>query len=150
MSLRFVYEDDEEDVVLCVDKTFKQEGEEHPSCSHAPEPTPVVLVMEEDGTLTLEGEDESSDSESSLSEPVGLDVMDGGGRDRHMSYHCFGHGRFVCEEVVYVCQILLIFIVVLLSGYNLCVGSGRMELWTALLSSCLGYILPHPRPRLHY
>ena len=49
------------------------------------------------------------------------------------------------EEIVFVGQMLVITIVILASVYNLSVGSGNDTLWTALLSSCLGYALPNPR-----
>lgn len=50
------------------------------------------------------------------------------------------------EELVFGCQMIVVFAVVVASIYNLSTDSGgRSELWTALLSSCLGYILPNPR-----
>ena len=50
------------------------------------------------------------------------------------------------EELVFGSQICVVLIVVVASIYNLSVGDGHQaELWTALLSSCLGYILPNPR-----
>ena len=50
------------------------------------------------------------------------------------------------EEIVFGSQICVVLIVVLASIYNLSVGDKKQsELWTALLSSCLGYILPNPR-----
>ena len=57
----------------------------------------------------------------------------------------FGN-RVPREEMVFVCQISVVLIVVVASIYNLSVGTrDQSELWTALLSSCLGYILPNPR-----
>ena len=49
------------------------------------------------------------------------------------------------NELIYFTQILVIFIVVITSLYNLCVQSGDDSLWTALLTSCIGYILPNPK-----
>lgn len=48
-------------------------------------------------------------------------------------------------ELVFCCQMAVIFSVIIASICNLSTGSTRSELWTALLSSCLGYILPNPR-----
>ena len=50
------------------------------------------------------------------------------------------------DEIVFCSQISVVLIVVSASIYNLSVGSkNQSEMWTALLSSCLGYILPNPR-----
>ncbi len=49
------------------------------------------------------------------------------------------------NELIYFTQIIVIFTVVITSLYNLCVQSGDDSLWTALLTSCLGYILPNPK-----
>ena len=51
------------------------------------------------------------------------------------------------SEIVYFCQVLIIFIVVCTSIVNLTLykddeASGK--LWTALLSSSIGYLLPNP------
>jgi uncharacterized membrane protein AbrB (regulator of aidB expression) len=45
---------------------------------------------------------------------------------------------------VFGCQIVLIYIVIITCIINLSIGNGESNLWTALLSSCLGYILPAP------
>ena len=45
---------------------------------------------------------------------------------------------------VFACQIVLIYIVIITCITNLSIGNGESNLWTALLSSCLGYILPAP------
>ena len=50
------------------------------------------------------------------------------------------------KEVVFFSQILVVFGVVVASIYNLSTeGCEQPEMWTALLSSCLGYILPNPK-----
>jgi len=52
------------------------------------------------------------------------------------------------SEVQYFIQMLLIFIIVITSLYNLTVGkSEEGKLWTSLLCSTLGYSLPNPRMR---
>lgn len=63
-----------------------------------------------------------------------------------LMWRCLG-GRVPREEVVYVSQMIVIFTVVATSVYNLSRSTEQSELWTALLSSCLGYILPNPRLR---
>ena len=45
---------------------------------------------------------------------------------------------------VFACQIFLIYIVIITCIANLSIGNGESNLWTALLSACLGYILPAP------
>ena len=47
-------------------------------------------------------------------------------------------------EIVFVCQTLMIFTVIVASVYNLSTNHPDSTLWTALLSSCLGYLLPNP------
>ena len=56
-------------------------------------------------------------------------------------WHLFGTA---CpkEEIVFLCQV-----VILISIYNLTIGHGDSNLWTALLSSSLGYLLPNPTLR---
>ena len=58
-------------------------------------------------------------------------------------WQCFGY-KFPRQEVVYFSQTLLIYLVTLTCLINLSVGIGESNLWTALLGSCLGYIMPHP------
>ena len=48
-------------------------------------------------------------------------------------------------EVVYLTQVLLIYIVILTCIINLSRGQGDSNLWTCLMSSCLGYLLPNPK-----
>ena len=48
------------------------------------------------------------------------------------------------SEVVYITQVILIYIIVITCIVNLSFKVGDSNLWTALLSSCLGYLLPNP------
>ncbi len=48
-------------------------------------------------------------------------------------------------ELIYFCQIISIFIVIITALYNLTYKNGDESLWTALLTSCLGYMLPNPK-----
>ena len=49
------------------------------------------------------------------------------------------------NEVIFLTQIIAIFIVIIVSLYNLSAKTGDDSLWTALLTSCLGYVLPNPK-----
>ena len=75
--------------------------------------------------------------------------MEPNGISEHSSssseWHVFGH-KFPKSEVQYFVQMLLIFIVVITSIYNLTFNQEQEgKLWTALLSSSLGYTLPNPK-----
>ena len=61
-------------------------------------------------------------------------------------WHIFGTA---CpkEEIVFLCQVVVLYTVILISIYNLTTGRGDSNLWTALLSSSLGYLLPNPTLR---
>jgi len=48
------------------------------------------------------------------------------------------------EEIVYLCQVILLYIVIITCIINLSIDNGNSNLWTALLSSSLGYMLPSP------
>ena len=51
-------------------------------------------------------------------------------------------------EMVFIGQMLVIFAVVGVALYNLSITSGEPQtLWVALLGSCLGYVLPNPKPK---
>jgi hypothetical protein len=49
------------------------------------------------------------------------------------------------NEVLFIVQILVIFIVVITSIVNLTLQNGDTNLWTALLSCSIGYVLPNPK-----
>jgi hypothetical protein len=51
-------------------------------------------------------------------------------------------------ELVFICQMVIIYVVIGVSLFNLTSGSRDTQdgkLWIALLSSCLGYLLPNPK-----
>ena len=48
------------------------------------------------------------------------------------------------EEIVFLCQVIILYTVIVVSIYNLTVAHDDSMLWTALLSSSLGYLLPNP------
>ena len=53
--------------------------------------------------------------------------------------------NFPRVEVVFFTQVFLIYIIVTACVVNLSLGRGDSNLWTCLLSSCLGYLLPNPK-----
>lgn len=57
-----------------------------------------------------------------------------------------GKKKFPKREVVFFCQVIIIYIVIILSLVNLTLNKSNSDskLWIALLSSCLGYLLPNP------
>ena len=69
--------------------------------------------------------------------------------DSKKSLRRFVGTRVPRDEVVFLCQMLVIFTVVATSVHNLSTTTEQSELWIALLSSSLGYILPNPRLRHH-
>lgn len=48
------------------------------------------------------------------------------------------------QEIVFFSQIVIIYIVVVCSIANLSLDNGDKSLWSTLLGSCLGYVLPNP------
>ena len=47
-------------------------------------------------------------------------------------------------ELVFFSQVIILYIVIITCIANLSLGSEDSNLWTALLSSSLGYLLPNP------
>ena len=64
-------------------------------------------------------------------------------------WHLFGT-ECPKEEIVFLCQVVILYTVIMVSIYNLTVGHGGSTLWTALLSSSLGYLLPNPSMKREY
>ena len=59
------------------------------------------------------------------------------------AWHLFGT-ECPKAEIVFLCQIIVLYTVIVVSIYNLTIGQTDSTLWTALLSSSLGYLLPNP------
>ena len=53
--------------------------------------------------------------------------------------------RIPKQEIVFFSQVTVIFIIIITCIVNLSIKNGDSNLWVALLSSSLGYILPNPR-----
>jgi hypothetical protein len=56
-------------------------------------------------------------------------------------------GKFPKQEVIYLSQVILIYIVVIACIINLSLWDSNQSLWVSLLSGCIGYILPSPKLR---
>ena len=65
-------------------------------------------------------------------------------RERSSKVWQFFGRRVPRSEIVFLCQMILIYVVVGVSLYNLTRADGPDNLWVALLGSCLGYVLPNP------
>lgn len=52
--------------------------------------------------------------------------------------------RIPQTEIQYITQVVIIYMVVITCIINLSLSNGDSNLWTALLSSSLGYMLPNP------
>ena len=48
------------------------------------------------------------------------------------------------NEVIFICQVVILYVIILTCIVNLSLGNGDSNLWTALLSSSLGIMLPAP------
>jgi beta-lactamase regulating signal transducer with metallopeptidase domain len=53
--------------------------------------------------------------------------------------------RWKPDVIVFIAQVVLLFIVVTVSLVNLTLNKGNHDLWIMTLTSCLGYMLPNPR-----
>ena len=51
---------------------------------------------------------------------------------------CGGDRKFPKPELVYVSQIIILYIIIICSLVNLSLGSGENALWISLLSLCIG------------
>ena len=56
-------------------------------------------------------------------------------------------GRHKKDQVIYFCQIFVIYTVIVACLVNLSVGSSLNTLWASILSGSVGYILPAPKIR---
>lgn len=109
-----------------------------------------IREMEEQPTPTeyatvVTREDESTEQNSLLRQRVSPSPSTQRNSDsRKSALWRFCGQNLPRSEIVYLCQMLVVFSVVAVSLYNLTSGAGDGKLWTALLSSSLGYVLPAP------
>lgn len=59
-------------------------------------------------------------------------------------WHLLGT-RVPQAEIVYFCQMIIVYVIIITSIVNLSLQNGTSELWISLLSSCIGYALPSPK-----
>ena len=71
-----------------------------------------------------------------------------GDHSTRTNWNVFGN-KIPKEEFTFFAQVVLIYIVCITCIINLSIGNGNSNLWTSLLSSSLGYILPSPKLRKH-
>ena len=64
--------------------------------------------------------------------------------ERNMRGWNLCHNNVNKQVVIYVSQIVIIYIVIISCIANISLEKGDTRLWTTLLSSCLGYLLPAP------
>lgn len=62
--------------------------------------------------------------------------------------HSGGQMNTAGDVVLFSAQVGLIFCVVLTSLFNLSMEWGNQNLWTMVLTSCLGYIMPNPKIKI--
>jgi len=56
-------------------------------------------------------------------------------------------GKIKKEQVIYTCQILIVFTVIIACLVNLTISDTHPSLWASILSGSVGYILPAPKIR---
>lgn len=63
--------------------------------------------------------------------------------DGSQEWRFFG-SRVPKAEIVYICQIIIVYVIIITSIVNLSLSNGNPELWISLLCSAIGYALPSP------
>ena len=89
-------------------------------------------------TVVVEKEDEMEEEEEEEEEEDCTDAPNDSTPWRLFGIKC------PKEEIVFLCQIVILYTVIVISIYNLTVGHDDSNVWTALLNSSLGYLLPNP------
>lgn len=64
-------------------------------------------------------------------------------RENSQEWNFFG-SSVPKAEIVYICQIIIVYIIIVTSIVNLSLNNGNPELWISLLCSAIGYALPSP------
>lgn len=65
--------------------------------------------------------------------------------DPHISVWKFFGRAVPRSEIVYLSQVIIVYIVIIACILNLSINTERLDLWIALLSSSLGYLMPAPQ-----
>ena len=84
---------------------------------------------------------ETSDVDSGAQSSTGkIDIHSIGSNSNWLIF-----GRLLPKnEVIFICQVVILYIVIITCIVNLSMRNGDSNLWTALLSSSLGIMLPQP------
>ena len=56
----------------------------------------------------------------------------------------FCGSKFPMKEIIYFCQVLMVYIVVITGIVNLCISDINTCLWSSLVSGSVGYLLLSP------
>ena len=51
---------------------------------------------------------------------------------------------FPKEEIIYIVQVLIAYVVIIVSLVNLCLTTQHSTIWATLISGCIGYLFPAP------
>jgi hypothetical protein len=54
------------------------------------------------------------------------------------------YSSFPKEQVIYIVQVVIAYIVIIISLVNLCISSENCTIWATLISGCIGYLFPAP------
>ena len=79
-----------------------------------------------------------------MSHPVSVELLDSSETHSNNPQWQFCGQGVPISEIVFFCQVIILYSVILTSIYNLTKENRDSNLWTALLSSNLGYLLPYP------
>jgi len=83
-----------------------------------------------------------------MDSPIRFDDHITDGRESNASTKWDFFGRVLPRaEIVFFVQVIMVYVVVIVSIVNLTIGRTDEKLWIALLSSGIGYILPNPSLR---
>lgn len=69
--------------------------------------------------------------------------MNSQGQERQSNWCLLGRS-VPRSEIVFFCQVIIIYTVIITCIYNLSTGNEPTNLWITLLGSSLGYLLPSP------
>ena len=80
-----------------------------------------------------------------MSVPVSVELMESSETqsNKNQQWNLCGQG-VPKSEIVFFCQIIILYTMIITSIYNHATEHGDSNLWMALLSSSLEYLLPHP------
>lgn len=103
------------------------------------QPTEVELEDQEQFHEVLSSDNLDNDTYSNV--PDTMSNVDQSSNFRQ--WRLFGK-RIPKNEAIFICQVVILYIVIITCILNLSLGNGDSNLWTALLSSSMGIMLPAP------